>query len=67
MSRAVPHSISHAAPLGLWKSRERERLLTNMRTLGAHNGADVALNTLSPHPDYVGIICTRAVSEEGIK
>lgn len=23
---------------------------------------DVALNTLSPHPDYVGIICTRAVS-----
>lgn len=23
---------------------------------------DVALNTLAPHPDYVGIICTRAVS-----
>jgi hypothetical protein len=26
--------------------------------------ADVALNTLSPHPDYVGIICTRAVGLE---
>ena len=24
---------------------------------------DVALNTLTPHPDYVGIICTRAVSD----
>ncbi len=24
---------------------------------------DVALNTLAPHPDYVGIICTRAVSD----
>ena len=24
--------------------------------------SDVALNTLQPHPDYVGIICTRAVS-----
>jgi len=24
---------------------------------------DVALNTLGPHPDYVGIICTRAVSD----
>ena len=23
---------------------------------------DIALNTLQPHPDYVGIICTRAVS-----
>ena len=23
---------------------------------------DVALNTLQPHPDYVGIICTRSVS-----
>lgn len=21
---------------------------------------DIALNTLQPHPDYVGIICTRA-------
>lgn len=26
--------------------------------------ADVALNTLQPHPDYVGIICTRAVRSE---
>ena len=24
---------------------------------------DVALNTLAPHKDYVGIICTRAVSD----
>jgi pyruvate dehydrogenase kinase 2/3/4 len=24
---------------------------------------DVALNTLAPHPDFVGIICTRAVSD----
>jgi len=24
---------------------------------------DVALNTLAPHQDYVGIICTRAVSD----
>lgn len=26
------------------------------------DGIDVALNTLQPHNDYVGIICTRAVS-----
>lgn len=24
--------------------------------------ADIALNTLEPHPDYVGIICTKSVS-----
>lgn len=24
---------------------------------------DVALNTLQPHPDYVGIICTRSVND----
>lgn len=23
---------------------------------------DIALNTLEPHPDYVGIICTKSVS-----
>lgn len=22
---------------------------------------DIALNTLQPHPDYVGIICTKSV------
>lgn len=38
---------------------------TNSRQLGTYLGntpADIALNTLEPHPDYVGIICTKSVS-----
>lgn len=27
---------------------------------------DISLNTLEPHPDYVGIICTKSVSERAI-
>ncbi len=39
------------------------RRCTSWRCLSSHTSdTDVALNTLDPHPDYVGIICTRAVS-----
>lgn len=40
---------------------------TNGRQLGTYlegSPADIALNTLEPHSDYVGIICTKSVSAE---
>jgi pyruvate dehydrogenase kinase 2/3/4 len=37
--------------------------IANISPQLSHLNLDVALNTLPPHPDYVGIICTRAVSD----
>ena len=51
-----------------YMSRIGIRFLIGQRALGFLRGSgpcltpDIALNTLQPHPDYVGIICTRAVS-----
>lgn len=36
-------------------------LALEFKTVGTNFFIDIALNTLPPHPDYVGIICTRAV------
>ena len=40
---------------------QREHSLSRVASQRAHVWTDIALNTLQPHPDYVGIICTRAV------
>lgn len=45
-----------------WVSLSSQSVICGWR--GECSSADVALNTLSPHPDYVGIICTKAVSKE---
>jgi pyruvate dehydrogenase kinase 2/3/4 len=43
---------------------QRKLNITLQRCTSSHTlNIDVALNTLAPHSDYVGIICTRAVSD----
>jgi pyruvate dehydrogenase kinase 2/3/4 len=39
---------------------QRKSLTVTLDLVFIHQ-SDVALNTLQPHPDYVGIICTRSV------
>ena len=40
---------------------QREHSPSRVASQRAHVCTDIALNTLQPHPDYVGIICTRSV------
>jgi pyruvate dehydrogenase kinase 2/3/4 len=40
--------------------QREHNLVNNPLSLLTHLYPDVALNTLQPHPDYVGIICTRS-------
>lgn len=47
--------------IGQRERRSLNQLTLEFKTLGANHFIDIALNTLPPHPDYVGIICTRAV------
>lgn len=47
--------------IGQRECRSHDQLPLEFRPIGANPFVDIALNTLPPHPDFVGIICTRAV------
>lgn len=44
----------------------QRRSMTALLFLCANPSTDIALNTLQPHQDYVGIICTSAVSRSRV-
>lgn len=47
--------------IGQRECRSHDQLPLEFRPIETNLFVDIALNTLPPHPDYVGIICTRAV------
>ena len=48
--------------IGQRTALSRRSQQTRMHLTDFRFSSDIALNTLQPHPDFVGIICTRSVS-----